>query len=279
MFYKATLVLIFASVFSNAQIRFEKGFIIDNSDQKIECMIRNVDWQNNPSEIEYKLSDNAKVSIGNLKNIKGFEIQNGNSYLRADVKIDRSSTDTNKLSNTKEPSFNNEQLFLKKIVSGDASLYQYTDGNLFRFFYQMKDQPQIDQLVYKVYEVEPEYIVVHNNEYINQLVDHLKCTSISDSQIENTVYQVGSLKKLFVKYNQCINPTAEVQEEKKNTGMLHLNLRPSLNFSSFSASNAHLFVDSSTYLFAPFDSGNVGTNMGFGIGVELEYVMGFNKNK
>ena len=58
-YLKKWLFLVFPILATNccAQISFEKGYYIDNSNQKVDCLIKNVDWKNNPTSFEYKLSD------------------------------------------------------------------------------------------------------------------------------------------------------------------------------------------------------------------------------
>ena len=38
-----------------SQIKFENGYFINNSDEKIECLIKNKDWDDNPVKFNYKL--------------------------------------------------------------------------------------------------------------------------------------------------------------------------------------------------------------------------------
>ena len=48
------------SIDCNSQISYVKGYYINDSNQKINCLIRNVDWRNNPKEFEYKISEQTK---------------------------------------------------------------------------------------------------------------------------------------------------------------------------------------------------------------------------
>ena len=54
---KQILVLAFITISclqSYSQIIFENGYFIDESNNRIECLIKNIDWKNNPTEFEYK---------------------------------------------------------------------------------------------------------------------------------------------------------------------------------------------------------------------------------
>jgi hypothetical protein len=48
----ATLFSVFFSMISLAQIDFESGYFIREPDEKVQCLIRNVDWKNNPQRIQ-----------------------------------------------------------------------------------------------------------------------------------------------------------------------------------------------------------------------------------
>jgi len=40
--------LIFSGADSIAQVSFERGFFIDDSGNRVECLIRNLNWMSNP---------------------------------------------------------------------------------------------------------------------------------------------------------------------------------------------------------------------------------------
>jgi len=140
----ATLLLL--STISYCQITFENGYFIDESNQRIECLIKNMDWENSPTAFHYKLTDDAAVQKLDIQAVKEFGINGVSKYIRAVVKIDRSSDSDNQLSYKKNPVFQEETLFLKVIVEGKATLLLYQSTNLKRFFFNT-DHSYITQLV------------------------------------------------------------------------------------------------------------------------------------
>ena len=64
-----------------SQISFEKGYYIDNSNQKTNCLIKNIDWKNNPTQFEYKLSENSESKKKTIESIKEFGINNISKYI------------------------------------------------------------------------------------------------------------------------------------------------------------------------------------------------------
>lgn len=196
------LVIAVMSFTCYSQIEFEKGYFIDNSDQRIECLIKNVDWQNNPREFEYILED-SKITGTNISLVKEFGIDNVSKYKRYTVNIDRSGTDLSRMSTERNPVFKEEELFLKVLVEGEASLFRFIDKGLERFFYKMHDS-EITQLVYKLYLANPNQ-KAENNHFRQQLMTELWGPDILENDFKNLHYETKELVRLFVRYNDLAN--------------------------------------------------------------------------
>jgi len=268
---KKQLLLLFTAILSlnvYSQISFEKGYYINNFDQKIECLIKNVDWLNNPVDFEYKVSENSESINTSIKYVKEFGIYNSSKFIRSTVKIDKSSENISNLSHDRNPVFTEEQLFLKVLVEGKANLYFYETKNLYRFFYN-NDNSNIEQLVYKSYQNSNDVkdAIETNNYFKQQLWTDLKCPTIKMNKIEKLEYNKNSLINFFIEYNNCNNsgPINYVKEVKKD--LFNLNFRPHLNNSTLSIDDSR-----STTI-------NFGNQTNFGFGVEAEFILPFNKNK
>lgn len=254
------------SLCTYSQIVFEEGYFIDESDQKINCLIKNVDWKNNPGEFEYRLPQINEVQKAGIQSVKEFGVNGFSKYVRADVQIDRSGFEQTNLNAEKNPVFREETLFLEVLVEGKASLYIYRDGNLVRFFYRLDDS-EITQLVYKRYLLES--TIARNNYFRQQLFVALKCPGLTSGDFESADYDSKDLYKLFVRFNDCTN-SAQVRympDQKKD--LFNLTIRPGLNLSKLVISNQS--DDSWQTAF--------GTEPSFRFGVEAELIMPFNKNK
>ena len=258
---------IILSSYGYAQISFEKGYYISNSDQKIDCLIRNLDWNHNPTEFVYKLSENEETQKGTINTVKEFGIYQVSKYVRETVNMDKSSDDIGKLSQDKNPIFIKEKVFLKALVEGAASLYEYTDGNISRYFYTVGNS-NIEQLVFKNY-LTPEGQIGQNNRFRQQLWNDLKCSTFSLKKFESVVYRSNDLVRLFVEYNECNNQGYINFEEKQKRVLFNLNLRPGFNSSTLSIQNS-----ASKKRNTDFDN-----EFGFRFGIEAEIILPFNKNK
>ena len=139
---KRGLLLILLSVIgltSYSQVKFEKGYFIDNKGTKTLCLIEDLDLKYNPTKFDYKLSKDAKLETHTIMEIKEFGISDEIRYERYTVKIDRSSDNLSMLSKSVLPEFYVETLFLKEIVSGKACLFSYKEEDLVRFFFKVDD--------------------------------------------------------------------------------------------------------------------------------------------
>jgi len=267
---KNYLLLILIPILSSniySQISFEQGYFIDNSGQKINCQIKNIDWNSNPTEFEYRLSIDNESKTATIKSVQEFGIDNISKYIRSTLDIDRSVENINTLSYDRKPIFKEETLFLKVLVEGKASLYQYKDGRLTRYFYN-KESSSIEQLVYKSYKTDNNKIG-KNNRFKNQLWNDLKCSHFKINMANSLKYKKADLIDYFAKYNECNNSTYINYQEKQKKDLFNLSFRPGVNISTLSIQNS-LSNSRNT---------DFGNELAFRFGIEAEFIMPFNKNK
>ncbi|HRB70227.1 outer membrane beta-barrel protein [Flavobacterium sp. WV_118_3] len=265
-------LLLITTLTTQAQIKFEEGYIIKKGNERMSCWIKNLDWRNNPKEIEYKREENGTVETANWSNLKEFGFTNQKvKFISAWIKLDRSSEKQNSLSRSSEPVYSEEGQFLRVLVQGDASLYLFEDENSYKFFYSYNGS-EIEPLIFKSYLEGTE--IRANEEYKNQLYTNLKCEAITRDLLRATRYRDNDLIALFEKYNTCKNPSEAAttfKQEIVRKSALHLSARIGLNTTSAS------FDSNSKNFGEPYvDFGN---KMTFRIGAELEYILPLYGNK
>jgi hypothetical protein len=258
--------IIISSIELHSQIVFENGYFINESNEKVECLIKNMDWEYNPTEFEYKLSPNETIQKTTIQNVKEFGINNVSKYIRAKINIDRSSEQLDKLSTQRNPEFQEELLFLKVLIEGQASLFLYTDGNLTRFFYKKNDS-EISQLIYKSYLVDNQCL--QNNYFKQQLLMQLSCEGTQLDDLKHIDYKKKDLEEIFIKYHECTSSNYTQFEQKQTKDLFNLNIRPGLNYSS-------LAIQNTTKSASKTDLGN---SIGLRFAIEAEFILPFNKNK
>lgn len=263
-----SIIVIIASLSVSAQISYEKGYLINNENQRIECLIENMDWKDNPSEFNYKLSENSPVEKGILSSIKEFGVDNFVKYVRTRVNIDTSSIKTGEIDYNKLPSFAEKELFLKILVQGKASLYEYSIAKRNIYFYQT-DNSAVKQLVYKRYKNSNSNEINENNTYRQDLFLNLTCADIKQYQFENLAYNSKVLVKLFVTYNKCTNADYISYNEKNEKNTFNLNLKLHISHSNLNISH----IPSNFY------DKDFNNKLTPGLGFEGEFILPINDNK
>lgn len=265
--YLLLFIVLIISANTYSQITFEKGYYIDNSDKRAKCLIKNIDWKNNPIEFEYRHTTEGVSQTANIDSVKEFGIYNFSKYIRCKVKIDRSSELVDELSESRLPEFQEEIIFLKVLLEGSANLYSYEDINLVKYFYSV-DSSEIEQLVFKTY-MSSNHNFAENTYFKQQIWNSLKCNNLSEASVKNIRYSKKDLVKVFTKYNLCKDSNYLLNEDKKEQDFFNLNIRLGVNNSSLQLQNE---VASSLDI-------DYGRKFGFRFGIETEFIFPFNKNK
>lgn len=261
------LSFLLLSIAAKAQIRFEKGYFIDNENVRTVCAIRNVDWESNPTAFRYKLPDSDEVMEASIREVQAFGIDNGYSYVRTLAKVDHSSTDVNQLSKGRNPDYQEELVFLKLLVSGETKLFLYRQAGVSQFYYQKSDGGFLP-LVYKRY-IDDNGQTATNFGFRQQLLNDLVCERISRLQIERTLYREGDLVRLFEQYNACKNPGGKPVGKPAGRQVFNVKITPGADIN---------FLKTSSFTFTE-SGGRERTSAAFRVGAEVEYFAAFHKNK
>lgn len=262
-----TSFLLLAVFYSFGQITYDKGYFIDNNNQRVECLIKNYDWKNNPDEIEFMTSDTSEKQTAGISSIKEFGINGSSRFVRADVKIDVSPMEMAKLSKKREPEWSQQRLFLKVLVEGKATLYCYTGRDLIRFFYSVNDT-NIKQLIYKEYYADNDN-VAFNSKFREQLWIDMRCENAKMNSLESMNFKKAVFEKYFRKYNECNGNISLVYGKRDKKEAFQLRLTPGINFSSISVSDNFYEIYNTKFK----------NLMNFCIGAEVQYILPFNRNK
>jgi len=250
-----------------SQITYEKGYYIDNANRKIDCLIKNIDWKDNPTKFNYKLSEDTEPETQNTESVKEFGIYTKSKHISYTGNIDKSSDNLDKLSETKNPLLELESVFVKVLLEGKANLYLYENEGITRFLYSV-DNSEVKPLIFKLYK-DNDYAVRKNEEFKKQLWNDLKCIDTPVEDFENLKYEKRDLTTFFEKYNKCHNAEVIDFDKKAKRDAFNLTLRPGLNSSALTYKQTSLSSK-------PIDFDN---EQGFRFGIEAEFILPFNKNK
>ena len=264
----------------SGQVTFDKGYIIDNSGIKTECLIKNHDWRSNPKTIQYKLSEESPAVPASIDSIQAFGVDNYSKFVRATVKIDRSPIDIGSLSDKRGPLWSQETLFLRELTCGKASLWVYTEDRSW-FFYSL-DGSQPELLVYKQYYSQEKHayrqnhfqekIVIRENlEFKQQLYNYLRNENTKNVNLGKLRYDEKSLVKYFKLYNSYYGNNEPAEGKKPEREVLNVKITGSLNYSWLKITDLMKKYKKPD----KFDFGGKANWMG---GLELEYFLPFNRN-
>jgi len=235
-------------------------------------MIKNRDWRTNPKDIKYKLSEKSPVVSASIDSIREFKVDNYSKYVRTKVKIDRSPIDLQSLSRTSAPFWSEEMLFLKELTSGKACLWVYTEDRSW-FFYSL-DGSQPEQLIYKQYVYNQEYVILENAGFRQQLYLYLQNENTKNMNLKKLEYKEEPLVQYFKRYNSLYGENEQTQTnvKKPEREVFNIKITGSLNYSRLSITNNQLVPFGYD---AKYDFGGKINWMG---GLELEYFLPFNRN-
>jgi len=251
-----------------AQIVYEKAYFIDQTQERTECIIRNVGWKDNPVEFEYKLhEEGANVKAG-IDSIMEFGISGTDVYRRYRVLIDRSGTSSKTLSSERNPVYQEEVLFLKVLVEGSPSLLYYSDGNLERFFYT-DENGSAEQLVYKKYQYSDDK-VGENRAYRQQLYTAVNSCGKAPDDISRVAYSKKSLAKYFTEDHHCSGSSyIDYVEDLTDQALFYFTFKLGVNRSTLSINN----------VVPSYRDTDFGEDLTFRAGIESEFVLPFLKKK
>ncbi|MCG2611484.1 porin family protein [Flavobacterium sp. SM15] len=274
------LILLALSNLINAQTRFEKGYYIDNTGNKTEGLIKNLDWKNNPTSLEFKITESDEPKELTINTVAEFGIDNASKFVRFDIDIERSKTRLSDVSISREPEFKNERLFLKELVSGTATLYKYEEADMVKFFFTSNGSP-IKQLVYIPYKASYEDTrniaglgindILYNETYKRQIWTFVKKENTSQRSIENLKYNEDDLTKYFLDYNGIDVKKVKASSKGKKT---YFNIKPSV---ALNMAKVNFNYENSSVLYNDIDFDFKDTPLSFGF--EFEAIMPFNNNK
>jgi hypothetical protein len=248
-----------------AQITYEKGYFITSVGARTECLIKNFDWKNNPTEFQYRTEGTENQTMPVLQ-VQEFGIYGQSKYKTIRVNIDRSVFILTGPS-TKNPVFKKETLALKVLVEGTADLYYYEDNAVVRFFFNVQDTA-VEQLVYKEYLVDAERIA-KNEQFKQQLWTRVSCGYVSEATVKKLRYDKNSLTNYFQKFNQCSGDaeTQQTRSRKKNT---FIKLTPGIGLATLTVEYLNE---------RPRYNKEFSNTVSYHLGVEAEFMLPFNKNK
>ena len=267
-----TLIFLFlTSHFLFAQITFKKGYVIDNQNKRIECLIKDNDWRNNPQVFNYQISQSSEVLKGNLDNISEFGIYGKSNFKRAEIELDVSTDELSRLTYDKNPTWEKRKVFLKFLVDGEAKLYSYIFGASFRYYYSTGISNKIVPLIFKKYRSSKG--ISENLSFKQELISQVNCGN-QDLYVLNTLkYSEEMLIKFFAEFNACRGGDSGIMKviasENKRRDFIKSNLNLGFGYSKLTLKHIN----------GPNPSRVWDNSIEYRIGIRSAFILPFRMNK
>lgn len=247
-----------------AQNKFFKGYFIDNSDKKTECLIKINDKKGYSKSIQYKLSENTNLQSADIESVKEYGLDNYSRYVRFTVKTEYLNN-KDLISTKKDVEWCQDIIFLKELVKGKASLWKSELPTKDLFFYSIDNgQPQL--LIHKIYFVDN--LTSENNEFREQIYNYLRNDNTKYEIVQLQEYNEKSLAKYFSLYNKSTDFIVRTDVPRQKREVLNFKINASISNDKFSIADP--------YPYPPILYFNDKIN--WSAGVEVEYFLPFYLN-
>ncbi|WP_168797483.1 outer membrane beta-barrel protein [Neolewinella litorea] len=209
-----------------AQSEYLPGYIVLRDGERREVEILDRDWVDNPRQFRYR-EDDREVRIGDLTRVREFGYAEGGlRYLRAVVDIDQSSERMDRLSESSEPVFVTDTVFLEFLVDGEADLFYFESGEMKRFFYR-QGEDKLAPLINRSF-LENGFRVERPT-FRGQLRSAINC-STPEVTLRKIAYRRADLVDYFVDYNSCRGASYRVDLRPTNPNRFRVRLRPGVEY-------------------------------------------------
>jgi hypothetical protein len=265
--------LLFLSIGFNtrifAQVTFEKGYIVKNDGNKVECLIKSFERLESPTKVIFKLNpeDHRDTQL-EIEEVKEFAIYSFGTFYRYEGDLDFSSQKINTFSDHKAPDFKPVKIFVRRIVQGQANLFEYIGNELKLYFLNVENGP-IYQLIYKQYTAISGPEIVENKYFIGQLRALLNSGNLSGFNFESINYNAKSISDVVFKYNGISNENIVKSTSPK------FNSKPIFNLFVYIGGEA---TNNRIHYYYDFEKNSFFSPAYIG-GMSAEYIFPFYKNK
>ncbi|MCG8326176.1 MAG: PorT family protein [Chitinophagales bacterium] len=233
----SALFVVVLYVPSIAQKDYKPAYIVTSVNDTIDGYINYQNWKRNPRKIRFKKAENSKAQAYGIDQLLAFEV-GGDVYQKYIINTEASSLAIDYLDTKKEPLLRKDTGFVRAILLGEKSLYEYIDrGDKTNFYIEEADT--LTLLGYKKYREEGpmgENFIKENNSYKGQLAYYFRDCFDLQPKINKTTYKLNSLKSLFTEYYKCSGDTPSFKGKTGKvsigSGILLGISRTELNFSS-----------------------------------------------
>lgn len=232
----ACLVLFVLSFqYAKAQKSFEPGYLVTSPNDTIRGYIDYKSWSRNPETINFKTSSGEKAETYGLSDMEGFGVH-GENYVKAQVEINISPTDIDKLSSSSVPEVIKTVAFLLVVNNGPKGFFYLKDkAGKVQLYIREKEGPYQLLINHRYLAGNGSQKVVTVTYYREQLNNFFaECPGLIANQ-KLLPYSQSSIGKVFDRfYAKCSSPKTPVVSYKPTSSLIQVGIAAGLSSSKLS---------------------------------------------
>jgi len=194
-------------LFSLAQSNFQKGYIVNNSNDTLRGYINYREREANPTSVSFKPELTSEAQTLKIRDCAAYGIGDIESYQRFVVNITSSKININNLSKGVDLSYKRDTVLLKQLQTGkNVSLYTYTDKIKLRFYIKENDIAEPAELISQLYLKENQPgVVVTGKTFIRQLQKIMNKYNPGNDAAQHKFYLLRYTEADLIKAVSAIN--------------------------------------------------------------------------
>jgi len=242
-----------------AQNKYSPGFIINNEMQRIEGEVAIQSDVSNCQFVSFKEREDAMKYLPSQ--VKSWGIDGSHLFVSQSIVEDEEE----------------KLIFLEYIVKAKLSLLAYYGAGKYPRLFVQKDNAELRELIFTRI-TNSAGMVVDNKQYIGVLNIVLSDCSEVSGDINSTTFKINSLKKLIIKYNNCVSPDDLVFEKSaKETQFIRFSVAVGYNIPKYDIINTDEKNHSSYIPDADIETKNY-FSYGFYISFDIPWLKGLSAN-
>ncbi len=189
-----------------AQKNFIKGYFVTTANDTIQCFINDKGWNQNPRQIEYKITAAGEAATFRPAEIKSFGLSTGDIYEGRVVTRNNSPKDLEALRLGNTGVTTTDTVFLRVLVRGAANLLYLNNGNRDYFYYQTNADIPVELDVRYTLQQDPltgKALFITDNRFQAQLKSYFEACPAVVKQLTFAKYNISDLRAAFKAYNAC----------------------------------------------------------------------------
>lgn len=184
------------------QVSYEPGYYTDLDGMTHRGFVLNELWTTVPTEFRFAFGRRGQLGRTiTVREARAFGVDGADRYERAVVPVDAALLLGEPLGRQRQPNYEALEVYLRVLVKGPATLYEYELNRVKHFYFKVGASPIVPLVRHRYRNARGETTV--NERYRQQLTTALNCDQIGWRNDPYVKYEESDLSALFVAYHRC----------------------------------------------------------------------------